>query len=92
MKYLVEFWPKEPWDENLKKGSEIEAERRKKGVIISEKETVFPIHFALSDPRGIEIIEDDVKMSKLSKWFKAYSSVYNVKITPLISRVEFDKL
>ena len=92
MKYLIEWWPKEPWDENLKKGYEIEAERRKKGVTIGEKETVFPIHFTLSDQGGIWIIEDDVKMSKLSKWFKDYGSVYNVKLTPLISRAEYEKL
>jgi hypothetical protein len=92
MKYLIEWWPREPVEENLKKGSEIEAERRKKGVLVGESETVFPIHFTLSDPRGIWVIEDDVKMSTLSKWFKAYGTVYNIKITPLISRAEFEKL
>lgn len=62
----------------------------KKGVAITE--SVFPIHYALSDPRGVWIVEDDVKMSKISKWVDAYYKYENIKITPLVSRSDMEKL
>ena len=91
MKYLVEFWPKEPWEENWKKISAIEAERTKKGINFGSNITL-PQHYILSEPRGIMIVEDDDKMSKISKWLKDYISVMNMKVSPLKLRSEFEKL
>ena len=90
MKYLMEWWPREPIEENMKKIYVIEAERHKKGVAITEG--VSPIYFTLSDPHGIWIIEDDVKMSKISKYVKDYSNVAKIMITPLLTRDEMEKL
>jgi valyl-tRNA synthetase len=52
----------------------------------------FPQHYILSEPRAIMIVEDDEKMSKISKWLKAYYHVMSMKVSPLISRTEMDKL
>jgi hypothetical protein len=91
VKYLIEFWPKEPFAENMKKIYEIEAERTKKGISFGSDIT-FPQHYILSEPRGIMIVEDDEKMSKISKWLKDYLSVMNMKVSPLKLRTEFEKL
>jgi len=55
-------------------------------------EGVSPIYFTLSDPHGVWIIEDDVKMSKLSRYVKDYSNVANIMITPLITRDKMEKM
>jgi len=91
MKYLIEFWVKEPFAENLKKVYEIEADRTKKGVNFGSN-IPFPQHYLLSEPRAIMIVEDDEKMSKISKWLKDYFSVMTMKVSPLKLRSEFDKL
>ena len=91
MKYLIEFWVKEPFAENLKKVYEIEADRTKKGVNFGSN-IPFPQHYLLSEPRAIMIVEDDEKMSKISKWLKDYLSVMTMKVSPLKLRSEFDKL
>ena len=90
MKYLIEWWPKEPVEANMKKVLEIETERNKKKVAITE--SVFPIHYSLSDPHAVWIVEDDIKMSKISKWVNDYYKVATIKITPLVSRAEMEKL
>ena len=91
MKYLIEFWAKEPFDENMKKILVIEAERTKKGINFGSNITL-PQHYILSEPRGIMIVEDDDKMSKISKWLKDYLSVMDMKVSPLMLRSEFEKL
>jgi hypothetical protein len=91
MKYLIEFWAKEPFAENMKKILAIEAERTKKGINFGSN-IPFPQHYLLSEPRAIMIVEDDEKMSKISKWLKDYISVMTIKVSPLKLRSEFDKL
>jgi hypothetical protein len=86
MKYLIEFWPKEPFAENLKKVYEIEAERRKKG----EAFKVLTTYYFLAEPRAIHIADADP--SEVAKWVKAYNAVMSYKISPLVERSEFDKL
>jgi hypothetical protein len=91
MKYLLEFWAKEPLGENLKKVYDIEAGRTKKGINFGSN-IPFPQHYILSEQRAIMIVEDDEKMSKISKWLKDYYPVMTMKVSPLLSRSEMDKL
>jgi hypothetical protein len=88
MKYLIEFWPKEPFAENMKKVLEIEAERTKKGEAFTKY--AFPIHYLLNEQHAIMIV--DVDSNKLAKWEKVYSAVMSYKVSPLMDRSEFDKL
>ena len=86
MKYLVEFWPKEPYAENLKKIYEIEAERMKKG----EAFTGHMIYQILAEAHSIMIVDCDPH--KIAKWCKDYVAVMGYKISPLIERTEMEKL
>jgi hypothetical protein len=86
MKYLIEFWPKEPYAENTKKVYEIEAGRQKKG----EAFTGHTIYYLLAESRAIMIVDCDPH--KIAKWCKDYVAVMSYKISPLIERSEMDKL
>jgi len=86
MKYLVEFWVKEPYAENLKKVYEIEAGRQKKG----EAFTGHTQYNFLSEPHAIMIV--DCEPHKIAKWCKDYVAVMGYKISPLIERTEMQKL
>jgi tRNA 2-selenouridine synthase SelU len=86
MKYLIEFWAKEPFAENMKKIYAIEAERTKKGEIF----TNHTIYYSLAEMRAIMIVDADPH--KIAKWAKDYMAVMSAKISPLIERSEFDKL
>ena len=86
MKYLVEFWPKEPVEENTKKVYAIEAERRKKGEAFSDSE----MYYLQAEPKVIMIVDTDPE--KITKWCKQYIAVMDYKTSPLIKRSDFDKL
>ena len=86
MKYLIEFWVKEPYAENMKKLLAIEAERRKKGEAFVNVTT----YYLLAEPHVIHIIDAD--LNKVAKWAKDYGEVAGYKISPLMERSEFDKL
>ena len=87
MRYLITWEVREPVEENNKKALEIENERRKKGEIWAD-EFVLSTHFILSEPRGLQVVDTDE--SKLAKWIAAYYPVYKIKISPIMSREEFE--
>jgi nicotinamide riboside kinase len=86
MKYLVEFWPKEPIEENTKKVYAIESERQKKGEAFGDSE----MYYLQAEPKVIMIVDTD--SVKITKWCKAYNAVMDWKVSPLIKRSDFDKL
>jgi len=90
MKYLLEFWVKEPVAENMAKVLAIEAERTKKGENLSPY-FVLPQHYLLSEPRAIMIAETE-NINKVAKWAKDYMALMSYKISPMMERSEFDKL
>jgi hypothetical protein len=82
------MWYKEPFAENMKKVSVIEAERTKKGEVLGK--FVFPIHYLLAEQHSITIVDCDPK--EIAKWEKAYAAVMGYRVSPLMDRSEFEKL
>ena len=89
MKYMITWEVREPVDENRKRVLEIENERKIKGETWTEDDYVLRTHFILSEGKGLQIV--DTEDSKLAKWIIAYSPVYRIKISPILSREEFAK-
>ena len=89
MKYMITWELREPYEENMKKWLEIENDRKIKGETWTEDDYVLSTHFILSEAKGLQIVDTDD--SKLAKWIAAYSPVYRIKISPILSREEFVK-
>lgn len=90
MKYMITWELKEPVMESYKKGMEIEKGRMNKGEVFTQDEIVLGTHIITSEGKGVQIVDTDY--SRLAKWGFAYMPVYKFKISPLMSREEFEKV
>ena len=90
LKYLIMFEPREPIEENVRKGFEIENERRSKGITFGD-ETVFPEHQFLSENKRFMIVETDDPM-RIAKWEVDYMGVLKYKVIPIIESRKMNEL
>jgi hypothetical protein len=90
MRYLIIFGVKDPVEENLKKALEIEKERRKKGEIWGEDSLIGGTHHILSSAyKGLHVV--DTTEAKIAKYLEAYKNVFDIKISPIMHREEYQK-
>ena len=90
MKYVIFMEPKEPYEESMKKTVEIEKKRIEKGDTFSAQGESIAQYRLLSEPKGFSIVETD-DVSKVYKWAAAYGSVIKFKISPILTREEYEK-
>jgi len=83
--------PKEPYEENMKKWIEIEKKRQEKGETFSQQEESLVQYRLLSEPKGFMIVDTD-DVSKVWKWAAAYGPVVKYKISPIVTRAEYEQL
>ena len=91
MKYVIFMEPKEPYEENMKKWIEIEKKRQEKGETFSQQEESLAQYRLLSEPKGFMIVDTD-DVSKVWKWAAAYGPVVKYKISPIVTRAEYEQL
>lgn len=77
---------KEPFDENWSKILKIEKERGKR----KKKWDTVAQYMQLSEPKGFLIVETD-DPALIAKYQMDYGSVLKMKISPIITRSEWEK-
>ena len=90
MKYVIFMEPKEPYEENMKKWLEIEKKRQEKGETWSAQKESLAQYYLLSEQKGFMIVDTD-DVSKVWKWAAAYGPVMKYKISPIVTREEYEK-
>ena len=90
MRYLLVMEVKEPFEENWKKAMEIMSERRQKGETWGKESLLGGNHRFLSAARkGMNVV--DTSEAKIAKYIAAYESVLNIKFSPIMHSVEWEK-
>ena len=90
MKYVIFMEIKEPVEENLKRMFEIEGEREKKGETFGAQKELIANYYLLSEYKAFMIVDvEDV--SRIAKWVAAYSPVMQYKISPIMTREEYEE-
>ena len=90
MKYAIFSEWKEPIEENLKKMYEIEKGRTERGENFSAQGESVVMYTLLSEPKGIMIVDTD-DPAKIAKWCLAYGPILKYKISPIMTREEWEK-
>ena len=90
MKYMIFTEFKEPLEESMKKMVEIEKGRRERGEIFSAQGESLAQYWLLSEPKGVMIVDTD-DPSKIAKWCAAYGPILKYKISPTLTREEWEK-
>ena len=90
MKYVIFMEYREPVEENMKKLVEIEKGRIERGEAWSQQKESLAQYWLLSEPKGFQIIDTD-DPSKIAKWCAAYGPVVKYKISPILTRDEYQK-
>ena len=90
MKYLIIQEMEQPYEENMRRAFEIEAERREKGISL-EDAFIFPEHAFLSEWKWFVIVETDDPL-RITKWYVDYAGVKKFKIIPIIESSKIDEL
>jgi len=89
MKYVI-FWKlKEPVEENLKKIDEIEKARIERGEALSQKGESLAEYYLLSEHKAFIIVDTDE--TSIAKWIASYGPVLKYKISPIMTREEWEK-
>lgn len=91
MKYVIFMEPKEPYEENMKKVLEIEKKRQEKGETWSQQKESLVEYRLLSEPKGFTIVDTN-DVSKVWKWAAAYAPFIKYKISPIVTRVEYQQM
>ena len=78
---------REPVQKNREKVAEIEKKRRKKGDALNASAH----YYMVSEPKSFMIVDID-DMAKLAKWADDYFPYMKYKITPILTREEYDKV
>jgi len=92
MKYLLIGNIKEPIEKNMEKMNEIEKGRIERGEnFAAGSNMIFPIHVLISSAPPKQVMVVDTTEAELAKWIAAYSSVMECKISPLMTRQEWQE-
>jgi hypothetical protein len=89
MKYLIFYEFKEPVEDNIKKDLEIEKARIEKGEALWHSGSFYAGYYLLSEPKAFMIVDTDA--TSIAKWIAAYGSIMNYKISPIMTREEWEK-
>ena len=81
MRYLISWELEKPYEENMKKLSEVESERKKKGISLDDI-LIFPIHFFLSEFKAFMIVETDDE-TRIAKWEADHMTLAKYKVIPI---------
>jgi hypothetical protein len=76
-------------DENIKKDREIEKERIEKGEALWDSGAFYADYYLLSEPKAFMIVDTDA--TSIAKWIAAYSPILKYKISPIMTREEYEK-
>jgi hypothetical protein len=81
---------REPVKENIEKVKEVEKGRIERGESFSQQEEIVAHYMLMSEPTGIMIVETD-DYTRIAKWVKTYLPYMKYKISPVMTREEFEK-
>jgi len=92
MKYVVYCEWKGPIGETMKKATEIENERKKRGETWSQTGELIEQYVFLEGMKGFFLVEIE-DLSSIFKWTKAYGDLLTkVKIKPVLTRKEWEEI
>jgi hypothetical protein len=90
LKYLIIQEMEQPYEENMRRAFEIEAERREKGISIDDI-IIFPHHAFLTEWKWFTIVETDDPL-RIAKWEVDHAEVKKYKVIPIIESIKMYEL
>ena len=90
MKYVIFMEYREPIEENIKKVIDVEKGRMDRGEAWSQGKENLAHYMMIGEHKSFMIVETD-DPSKLAKWATTYYPYLKYKISPVMTRKEYEK-